>query len=184
MGRLLIGTMITSLAVLSLGSAAVSRAQEEEHRKAVGRLEEEERPPGWDRAQEGEDEVGAGLSVRRAMRILREEGLAPRLDRDWEPPRLAFKVEGDNMSLSLDSCEGRRCLVASFVMAWTTKLPVSRLNEWNKAYRYAKAYINTNDQLQLEYNIYFVGPDASEQLRAGLARWRRTSGDFKRFAFQ
>jgi hypothetical protein len=183
MGRLLIGTMITSLTVLSLGSAAASRAQEEEHRKAVGRPEEDERPPG-DRAQEGEDEMGAGLSLHRAMRVLREEGLAPRLDRDWEPPRLVFKIEGDNMALSLDSCEGRRCHVASFFVAWTTKLPLSRLNEWNRTYRYGKAYINTNDQLQLEYSIYFVGPDATEQLRTGLARWRQTFGGFKRFAFQ
>jgi hypothetical protein len=163
MGRHLTATVTTTLAMLTLCGAVPGRTQERE-------------------------ETGSRMSVHRAMRILREEGLAPKVDKESaEEPTIAVKIEGDVVGLTLKGCEDRRCSWVSFGVMWEdlSKSPhLSRLNEWNRKYRYARAYFDSKDRLTLVYDVEFAGDDSEDQLKAGLARWRQVYGDFKRFAFE
>jgi hypothetical protein len=163
MGRLLTRTVIAGLALLSLGGAAASRAQDR-------------------------DEMDSGMSLRRAMRVLREEGYAPSQDRGTDGiPYALFKSGEVNCVLYALDCEGRRCTSLQFRSTFLTKGRrgelFRRVHEWNRTKPF-KAYVNDDGSSTYEHDIELVGDGVEEQLKTGLERWKVQVAAFHRFIFE
>jgi hypothetical protein len=162
MGRLLSGTAVSAVAILSLLGTATHAQM---------------------------DERGSRLSGRRALEMLRDAGHSATLDTDSQgDPKIVFHMRGAKCVLLFYDCERGRCGSVQFHAGFATredeKPRMHRINEWNQKRRFGKAHIDDDRDPILDYDIEFSGTDAREQFMTGLARWQSTLSSFRQFMFE
>jgi putative sensory transduction regulator len=92
-------------------------------------------------------------------------------------------VKGINFGVWFYSCDnGGRCKDLQYSAGWSgTKIPLDKVNEWNRDKRYLRAYFARAGGLFAEYDIDISPGGTWEQLDHSLDRWVDQIGDFKTY---
>jgi hypothetical protein len=75
-------------------------------------------------------------------------------------PRISTGMSGYKVNVYLYSCDGDAgcgSLEFSMILTKSDKMTLSLVDKWNQEKRYAKAYLDTDGDLNLEYDVSFVG---------------------------
>lgn len=72
-------------------------------------------------------------------------------------------------SIWMFECENSRCKSIQFSLIFDGD--VSKVPEWNKSYRFARAYVTNNKTVNLEYDIDLKGGINSAQIQQGYQRF-------------
>jgi hypothetical protein len=82
-------------------------------------------------------------------------------------PRILTGMSGYKVAIFLYSCDGDAgCGSLEFSSSFTksAKMTLSIVNKWNQEKRYAKAYLDTDGDLNLEYDVSFAGGVTSDHV--------------------
>jgi hypothetical protein len=82
-------------------------------------------------------------------------------------PRILTGMSGYKVAIFLYSCDGDNgCGSMEFSSSFTksAKMTLSIVNKWNQEKRYAKAYLDTDGDLNLEYDVSFAGGVTNKHL--------------------
>jgi hypothetical protein len=102
-------------------------------------------------------------------------------------PRIDSAAAGSRFTLQFGSCDrGQKCQALRFVAWWERDEHVTDAvaNLWNRERRFARAAIDEEDDLMLDYEISTVGGVSAANFRDVLALWSEMLGEFTRFVGQ
>ena len=105
------------------------------------------------------------------MGITAEQGTDPTGD-----PQLKFEMNGFTILLVTYGCEAGSCksvqLYAGFSMTGKKKVSLEKINEWNRDRRFGRAYIDTEGDPVVEYDLDLEGGVT----KGAVEEWIRTFG--------
>lgn len=100
-------------------------------------------------------------------------------------PAIDSSSSGIKFRINLYSClQDKPTCTIDFGASWlTSKNPIAleRLNEWNKSYRFAKAYNDSAGDLTLKMYMTLTHGVTKENFRANFERWVSVLSDFNLF---
>src|SRR5215469_2891552 len=81
-------------------------------------------------------------------------------------PRILTGMSGYTVAIYLYSCDDAGCgsLEFSKIFTKSAKMTLSVMNKWNQEKRYVKAYLDTDGDMNLEYDVSFSGGVTSDHL--------------------
>jgi hypothetical protein len=81
-------------------------------------------------------------------------------------PRILTGMSGYKVAIFMYSCDDAGCGSLEFSSSFTksAKMTLSIVNKWNQEKRYAKAYLDTDGDLNLEYDVSFAGGVTNDHL--------------------
>lgn len=93
------------------------------------------------------------------------------------------QVKGVNFGVWFYTCDnGGRCKSLQYSAGWSgTKIPLDKVNDWNRDKRYLRAYFARAGGLFAEYDIDIIPGGTWEQLDFSLDRWSDRISDFKSY---
>jgi hypothetical protein len=99
-------------------------------------------------------------------------------------PIVKIKSKGNSWVIYFYGCsKGASCASVQFYYGFTatTKPTPAQINDWNKTKRWARAYIDDENDPNIVQDINLAGGVARPNFDASLSRWTDTIGDFKAF---
>jgi hypothetical protein len=99
-------------------------------------------------------------------------------------PRIRTGMSGYNVTIYLYSCEedsgcGSITFYAGFTK--TAQNTLSLANKWNQEKRYVKAYIDTDGDLAMEYDVSFFGGATSDTFKQSANMFENLLASYKTF---
>lgn len=116
--------------------------------------------------------------------ILRSYGFKPQISRSSNgDPYIAIANSGTRFLIFFNNCvDGRKCTTIQFYAGFSTETPPSMalINQWNRDNRFAKAYIDDEDDPRLEMDMNLnEGGIARSNFVSNFLIWLRLLGAFK-----
>lgn len=99
-------------------------------------------------------------------------------------PKISSAVDGINFNVYFYDCEAKpRCKAIQFSAGFDldTPLAAAKINEWNKANRYLKAYIDEQGDPHVDYDVNLNAGRTKEGLDDDFSVWTSMVGDFATF---
>ncbi len=113
------------------------------------------------------------VSGEEMAQIVRDEGYSPELDRDSRgDPMIRFRVEGYNCLLFFYGVKEGRAISVQFRAAFREKVPIEKVNEWNRKKRFLKVYLDEDDDINMDMDVDLEGGVTREYLAERLRTWR------------
>ena len=121
------------------------------------------------------DEVAAWLS---------DKGLDAKVTDDGNGHKIvSSSLDGVKFGVYMFDCKGDKCGSIQFAAGWppNSKIAASRVNEWNRTKRWARAYLDPSNGLWLESDVDLTPGGTYELLDDNFATWKKTLDAFKEF---
>ena len=125
-----------------------------------------------------------GLTFAEVVDWLKEKGQEATISTDGAGNKMISTVVGGVKSgVYLFDCKGERCGSIQFAIGWSDKgaITSTRLNEWNRAKRWGRAYFDTGKGIWVEMDVDMTPGGTYELLDDDLDTWTNTVRDFKAF---
>jgi len=92
-------------------------------------------------------------------------------------------VSGVKFGVYMFDCNGAKCGSIQFAAGWPAngKIPVTRVNDWNRTKRWGRAYLDTSNGIWLESDVDLTPGGTYELLNDYYATWKKTIDGFKEF---
>jgi hypothetical protein len=119
----------------------------------------------------------------RLAEILRDEGYRAKVERDdVGDPKISSSSQGVDWTIFFYDCDGDRCKSIQFAIAFDTEdgVPLELVNRWNRDNRFAKAYLDDENDPFLEYDVNLVGGVTRNNFADTLGLWEGLLGNFMR----
>ncbi|MGH6782938.1 MAG: YbjN domain-containing protein [Sphingomonadaceae bacterium] len=117
--------------------------------------------------------------------VLQDAGYRAKLKSNENGDRyIDSAASGVNFTITFTDCEGDAgCKSVRFLTWWPrpTELDVAAMNEWNDGYRMARATIDSDDDIVLDYYLSLVGGVTSANFLDNFDWWTILIGDFRKF---
>jgi hypothetical protein len=96
---------------------------------------------------------------------------------------VSSSLSGVKFGVYMFDCKGDKCGSVQFAAGWPVsgKIAASRVNEWNRTKRWARAYLDTSGGLWLEFDVDLTPGGTYELLDDNFATWKKTVDGFKDF---
>lgn len=137
----------------------------------------------------GQAEAGdlvEGRDIEQLAAILREQGFQARVGKSSNgQPRITSAAGGVNFSITTYSCtpESKGCSIDFFTYWKMSARPMSleRVNDWNREWRFLKAYNDKEGDLNLVFNIELTGGISKAAFVRNFQRWTSMLARFDKF---
>lgn len=117
--------------------------------------------------------IFTNISGEEMAEIVREEGYTPELGCDSRgDPMIRFRVEGYNCLVFFYGVEDGRALSLQFRAAFREKVPIEKVNEWNRRKRFLKVYLDEDLDINMDMDVDLEGGVTREYLAERLRTWR------------
>jgi hypothetical protein len=124
-----------------------------------------------------------GLDVDRVVQIARAYGPAERrLDDVEDGPWIRAEMDGIIYTISFLNCTaGTNCTSAQFRAWWTSDgaHSVEEMNRWNRERRFSAAYLDSNNNATLEYDVNLAGGVTAVNFDDTLQWWQAVLIEFR-----
>ena len=127
-----------------------------------------------------------GRDIEQLANILREQGFQARIGKSSDgQPRINSAAGGVNFSVTTYSCtpESKGCSIDFFTYWKTASKPLSleKINDWNREWRFLKAYNDKDGDLNLVFNIELTGGISKRAFVRNFERWTSMLAKFDKF---
>jgi hypothetical protein len=125
-----------------------------------------------------------GVSLEDVAAWLKDQGQDATIKDDGGGHKIVSStLNGVKFGVYMFDCKGERCGSIQFAAGWPTngKIPASRVNEWNRTKRWARAYLDTSNGIWLESDVDLTPGGTYELLDDNFATWKKTVAGFKEF---
>lgn len=125
-----------------------------------------------------------GITFDDAMTWLKDQGHAAKIATDGAGNKNVETSAGDTtFGVYLLDCSNDHCGSIQFVANWpaSAKISATRVNEWNRTKRWARAYLDGSNRLWLEFDADLTPGGTYELLDDELATWKKTLDSAKDF---
>lgn len=113
-----------------------------------------------------------GSNVDEIVAIARDYGAATLEQQDNGNPRIAGKIKGLPYQVFFMNCAGGKCEDVNFYAGFTdTKPTMDALNDWNRNKRFGNAYLDSDLDAVIEYDVNLEYGVTRENLGAQFALW-------------
>jgi hypothetical protein len=106
------------------------------------------------------------------------------LDKDnTGDPKITGMISGVRYGIFFYGCsDGSRCKSLQFVSGWKTgkKIPLERINQWNKEKRYGKAYLDGDDDPGIDFAVEIEYGMSRRNLEECFRDWEMVLNEFKK----
>ena len=121
-----------------------------------------------------------GSKVDDIVSIARSYGAAELEKRDNGDPRIAGQIDGLTYQVFFMNCTADKgCEDINFYAGFTdTKPTMDALNDWNRNKRFGNAYLDSDLDAVIEYDVNLEYGVTRENLEAAFGLWSRLLGDF------
>lgn len=130
----------------------------------------------------------AGLSRADVVAWLQSRGYQARIVHDdvAGADYVASADSGVNYGIYFYNCNAQEvCTAIQYAVSWSgTGTTAERLNEWNRDFRYVRAYLDRYNNVFGEYDLDVAPGGTWEALNQSLDRWNYAMAEFKRFLNQ
>lgn len=127
----------------------------------------------------------AGMTGPEVVAWLQNAGYKAELKKDSEgDPMISSAAQGVNFTVYFYDCDGgARCRAIQFSAGFDMKTPptVQKINEWNRDKRYLKAYLDSDGDPRVEYDVNVNAGRTMSGLNDDFGVWTRRLADFKTF---
>ncbi|MFV3074582.1 YbjN domain-containing protein [Niveispirillum fermenti] len=98
-------------------------------------------------------------------------------------PKITGMIEGRKYNIIFSSCKNNKdCKVIQFWAAWSaSNVTQSQMNEWNKGRVFGKAYLDSDNDPNLELTVNLKGGVTKENLEDTFDWWRVALKSFASF---
>lgn len=129
-----------------------------------------------------------GMTATEIADWLRSKGLTAQVKPDQTTPGdqiVSSSADGINWDIYLYACDGsgdaRRCKTIQYASGWSSPkdFSLTKVNEWDKQQRYARAYMDEKGNAWAEYDVDIFPGGTYEQLDHSLERWRSVVSTYK-----
>jgi hypothetical protein len=136
------------------------------------------------------DLPGGGMTATELAGWLIGKGMPAQVKPDPTTPGdqiISTTTDGINVDIYLYDCSGtgsaRRCTSMQFASGWpaNSNYNLERVNGWNVAHRYIKAYLTSSGGLFGEYDLDLSPGGTFESLNDCLDNWRRNVVSFNKY---
>jgi hypothetical protein len=114
--------------------------------------------------------------------IVRDAGYRAEVDTENNRPRIRAGMAGYNVVIYLYQCTDDGTCGSLQYSVGLTKSPnytLTLVNKWNEEKRYAKAYLDKNGNMYLEYDLSFSGGITRETVKAAARLFDDLAADFR-----
>ena len=125
-----------------------------------------------------------GITLDQVAAWLSDKGLDAKITDDGNGNKIVSStVSGVRFGVYMFDCNGGKCGSIQFAAGWPTNgnIAASRVNEWNRTKRWARAYLDTSNGIWLESDVDLTPGGTYELLSDNFATWRKTVDGFKEF---
>lgn len=116
--------------------------------------------------------------------ILREQGVTPELKKGSGREFIALSVEGWKCGVVFYDCKDSDCKTFQYTVGWRfgpdERVSLDLINEWNRAGRFGKAYLDKDGDPMLEMDVEVSGGVTSEYLYETFTTFRSRLISFRR----
>jgi Putative bacterial sensory transduction regulator len=96
-------------------------------------------------------------------------------------PLIIGTMDGMKYAILFYGCKsGKDCDDIQFAAAWSTKIPMDKINTWNRTKRYGRAYIDSDGDPGLKMIVNIDYGVSKENLKDTFNWWKRILTDFNR----
>ncbi|HEY5008190.1 MAG TPA: YbjN domain-containing protein [Caulobacteraceae bacterium] len=134
------------------------------------------------------DIPSGGLTYEEVASWLRASGYPATIKPDTSDGAKSYErivsssVDGVNYDIYFYGCIKGRCDSIQYAAGWpSSRGSLDRINGWNTAKRYIRAYSTASGQYWAEYDIDVSPGGTYEQLDHTLTRWRSIIGEYKTY---
>lgn len=130
------------------------------------------------------DLVDAGM-VEQIRQIASGHGSTEVDKLDDGSPRIKGRIDGIRYQILFYGCEknGSKCqniqLYAGWSLAEDQKVGMAAINDWNRNYRFGKAYLDAENDPVIEYDISLEGGVSRQNLDESLETWSEVISGFE-----
>ena len=134
-------------------------------------------------AQPKQPELLTALTTDRIAAILKDAGYRAEIAAGTSTPRVRTGIGGYNVIIDLYGCEQQRCASMQFYAGFkkAPKFTLQWVNAWNQAKRYAKAYLNKDEELSFEFDVLVEGGVTPAFIKEQVALFERLLGELDKF---
>jgi Putative bacterial sensory transduction regulator len=94
-------------------------------------------------------------------------------------PLIVGMIDGMKYGIFFYGCKtGKDCDDIEFAAAWSTKVPLDKINNWNRTKRYGKAFVDADGDVGLKMTVNIDYGVSAENLRDSFNWWKRVLKDF------
>jgi len=106
------------------------------------------------------------IKVADLAKVIQNAGYRAEVPTEGKSPHIVTGMSGYKVWIYLYTCDDAGCgsLMFSNLRAKSAKMTLSLVNKWNQEKRYAKAYLDTDGDLNLEYDVSFSDGVTSEHI--------------------
>jgi len=125
-----------------------------------------------------------GVTLEEVAAWLSDQGQAAKITDDGNGHKIvSSSVGGVKFGVYMFDCNGDKCGSIQFAAGWPAngKIPVTRVNDWNRTKRWARAYLDTSNGIWLEADVDLTPGGTYELLNDNFATWKKTVDGFKEF---
>jgi hypothetical protein len=106
------------------------------------------------------------IKIADLAKVFQNAGYRADIPTTGSSPRILTGMSGYKVAIYLYSCDDGGCGSLEFSSSFTksAKMTLSIVNKWNQEKRYAKAYLDTDGDLNMEYDVSFSGGVTNDHL--------------------
>ena len=125
-----------------------------------------------------------GVSLDDVASWLKDQGQEAKITDDGGGHKIVSStLDGVKFGVYMFDCKGDKCGSIQFAAGWppNSKITASRVNEWNRTKRWARAYLDPSSGLWLECDVDLTPGGSYELLNDMFATWKKSVDGFKTF---
>ena len=106
-------------------------------------------------------------TITELAKVFQDANYRAEVPADQKTPHIITGMSGYKVWVNLYSCDGDAgcgSMMFSIILSKSANKTLSIANKWNQEKRYAKAYLDTDGDLNLEYDVSFAGGVTAEHI--------------------
>ncbi len=125
-----------------------------------------------------------GLTIEEVASWLKNEGYKAEMQKsDDGTPNIASSADGQGFHIYMYDCKDGTCGSLQFSAGFDTKgtFNADKMNNWNKANRWARAYVDKENDPWIEYDVDLAPGGTYEGLKDQFGIWQDSLSEFRKF---
>jgi len=125
-----------------------------------------------------------GLSIEQVASWLQNEGYKAEMQKSSDgTPNIASSSDGQTFHIYMYDCKDDVCASLQFSEGFDTKgtFTADKINDWNKNNRWARAYIDKENDPWVEYDVDLAPGGTYEGLKDQFGIWQDALSHFRKF---
>jgi len=138
----------------------------------------------WADAAAAKDLPDKGLTIEEVASWLQSEGYKAEMQKaDDGTQNILSSSDGQNFHVYMYDCKDQRCASLQFSEGFDTKgtFSASKINEWNRDNRWARAYVDKESDPWIEYDVDLAPGGTYEGLKDQFGIWQDALSHFRKF---